>query len=168
MCRHGHWQAQCCCFQCSCWVCPAHCLGFVLMLIIYLSQWVQMPQALPSTADHGGHWLCLPACLPGSCCVVGVGVLHITTQVALLSVCAVEQEQWEELVFSQPQQAFYQRMLHHQPRPRLPLSIETYITPPNEADDLVIIQASLVLIGCSLSGTCPLPPHCSLHDDACW
>eukprot|EP00775_Hariotina_reticulata_P004301 gene4301-4553_t len=54
----------------------------------------------------------------------------------------VVHEQWEELVFSQPQQVFYQRMLHHQPRPRLPLSIEAYISPPNEADDLAIIQAS--------------------------
>lgn len=50
------------------------------------------------------------------------------------------QEQVEELVFSQPHQAFYQRMLQHQPRPRVPLSIEPYLQPPVEANDLAVIQ----------------------------
>jgi hypothetical protein len=50
------------------------------------------------------------------------------------------QEQWEEVVFVNPQQAFYQRVMAHQPRARIPLSIESYLTPPNEAADLAAIQ----------------------------
>eukprot|EP00879_Flechtneria_rotunda_P009663 GHRR01010110.1.p1 GENE.GHRR01010110.1~~GHRR01010110.1.p1 ORF type:complete len:207 (+),score=30.89 GHRR01010110.1:224-844(+) len=48
-------------------------------------------------------------------------------------------EQFEELVFVHPHQAFYRRILAHQPRPRLPLTIEGYLQPPVEADDLAHI-----------------------------
>jgi hypothetical protein len=50
------------------------------------------------------------------------------------------QEQWEEVVFVNPQQAFYQRVMAHQPRTRIPLSIEGFLTPPSEAADLAAIQ----------------------------
>ncbi|WIA17461.1 hypothetical protein OEZ86_014575 [Tetradesmus obliquus] len=52
----------------------------------------------------------------------------------------VVHEQWEEVVFVNPQQAFYQRIMAHQPRARIPLSIEGYLTPPSEAADLAAIQ----------------------------
>lgn len=54
-------------------------------------------------------------------------------------VCAL-QETWEELVFVCPHQNFYQRVLQHQPRSRVPLSVEGYLHPPSEADDLAAIQ----------------------------
>ncbi len=50
------------------------------------------------------------------------------------------QEQLEELVFVNPHQPFYQRMVQHQPRARQPLSIEGYLHPPSEAHDLAAIQ----------------------------
>lgn len=46
------------------------------------------------------------------------------------------QEQYEELVFSQPYQGFYQRVSAHQPRPRAPLSCEAHIKPPIEVEEL--------------------------------
>lgn len=47
------------------------------------------------------------------------------------------QEQYEELVFSQPYQGFYQRVAAHQARPRQPLTCEGYIVKqPNEAEEL--------------------------------
>ena len=46
------------------------------------------------------------------------------------------QEQYEELVFSQPYQGFYQRIMAHQPRPRAPLSCEVHLKPPNEGEEL--------------------------------
>lgn len=50
------------------------------------------------------------------------------------------QEQYEEIVFVNPSQAFYQRMMQHQPRSRVPLSIEPYVQPPSEQEGLAVIQ----------------------------
>jgi hypothetical protein len=60
----------------------------------------------------------------------------------IIRVCArfCLQEQWEEVVFVNPQQAFYQRVMSHQPRARIPLSIESFLTPPSETTDLAAIQ----------------------------
>lgn len=46
------------------------------------------------------------------------------------------QEQYEELVFSQPYQGFYQRVMSHQPRPRPPLTCESHVKPPSEMEEL--------------------------------
>eukprot|EP00878_Enallax_costatus_P038018 GHUV01043145.1.p1 GENE.GHUV01043145.1~~GHUV01043145.1.p1 ORF type:complete len:208 (+),score=44.90 GHUV01043145.1:368-991(+) len=52
----------------------------------------------------------------------------------------VTSEQYEEIVFVNPNQAFYQRMIQHQPRSRMPLSVEAYLHPPNEQEELAVIQ----------------------------
>jgi hypothetical protein len=46
------------------------------------------------------------------------------------------QELYEEIVFSQPYQGFYQRVMGNQPRQRTPLTCEAHIKPPSEAEEL--------------------------------
>jgi hypothetical protein len=46
------------------------------------------------------------------------------------------QELYEEIVFSQPYQGFYQRVIANQPRQRAPLTCEAHIKPPSETEEL--------------------------------
>ncbi|KAF8058402.1 TAF14B [Scenedesmus sp. PABB004] len=54
----------------------------------------------------------------------------------------VVHEQVEELVFVCPAQGFYQRVVSHVPRPRAPLSVEEYLAPPSEGEELATVQAA--------------------------
>ena len=73
-------------------------------------------------------WLQASCCQPVHCCT---SCTYVDCRM---------QEQYEEIVFVNPNQAFYQRMIQHQPRSRMPLSIEAYLHPPNEQEELAVIQ----------------------------